>query len=361
MSRVLPNRIFSGKYKYGHVQGIAVDTARGFVYYSFTTAFIKTDMLGNMIGSVDNLVGHLGCITYDAQRNAVYGSLEYKNDGIGAGISRRAGVTTPCENCFYLAVFDVDKIIRENMNAETDGVMKAVYLSCVVDDYMSVDELSGKMHRYGCSGIDGVALGPEFGDSNADNPRIMIAYGIYGDVERNDNDNQVIVQLDRSDIDKYALPLSQGAPHHSGPEKCEKKYFFHTGNTTYGVQNLEYDPFLGVWLVAVYKGKKEQFSNFSMFVIDGKCRPEYGAVIGREGEYGYLLMSAQIGEKGEKDGKWGSYFLYGSTGIAALGDGYYYFSQKGYIKEEGMHFSTVVKYKYEENSKDLFCVVEEQE
>lgn len=28
----LPNKIFSGNWKEGHVQGIAVDTERGFVY-----------------------------------------------------------------------------------------------------------------------------------------------------------------------------------------------------------------------------------------------------------------------------------------------------------------------------------------
>ena len=90
MKNSLPNEIFSGVYASGgHVQGIAVDKVRGFVYYSFTTMLLKTDMLGNAIGSVINLAGHLGCITYDAENDRVYGSLELKHDEIGLGIIKK--------------------------------------------------------------------------------------------------------------------------------------------------------------------------------------------------------------------------------------------------------------------------------
>ena len=57
----LPNSIFSGNWKEGHVQGIAVDTQRSFVYYSFTTILLKTDLQGSPIASVENIIGHLGC------------------------------------------------------------------------------------------------------------------------------------------------------------------------------------------------------------------------------------------------------------------------------------------------------------
>ena len=40
----LPLDIWSGVYLTGHCQGIAVDTEKGFVYYSFTTCLVKTDM-----------------------------------------------------------------------------------------------------------------------------------------------------------------------------------------------------------------------------------------------------------------------------------------------------------------------------
>ena len=46
-----PKNIYSGLWKYGHCQGIAVDTEKEFIYYSFTTALVKTDLQGNLIGS----------------------------------------------------------------------------------------------------------------------------------------------------------------------------------------------------------------------------------------------------------------------------------------------------------------------
>ena len=71
----LPNRITSPDIPEGHVQGIAVDTERGFVYYSFTTLLLKTDLTGRPLGSVVRLAGHLGCITFCPEDGKVYGSL----------------------------------------------------------------------------------------------------------------------------------------------------------------------------------------------------------------------------------------------------------------------------------------------
>ena len=82
----LPLEIFSGYFHGGHCQGIAVDTARKFIYYSFTTELVKTDLNGRLIGSVTGLLGHLGCIDFCDADGKVYGSLEYKNDAIGKGI-----------------------------------------------------------------------------------------------------------------------------------------------------------------------------------------------------------------------------------------------------------------------------------
>ena len=84
----LPLEIFSGYFHGGHCQGIAVDTARKFIYYSFTTELVKTDLNGRLIGSVTGLLGHLGCIDFCDADGRVYGSLEYKNDAIGKGIPK---------------------------------------------------------------------------------------------------------------------------------------------------------------------------------------------------------------------------------------------------------------------------------
>ena len=48
----LPKKIFSGPWKAGHVQGIAVDAKREYVYLSFTTVLVKMDMQGNVVGTV---------------------------------------------------------------------------------------------------------------------------------------------------------------------------------------------------------------------------------------------------------------------------------------------------------------------
>ena len=80
----IPNTILSGAWKEGHVQGIALDEEKGFMYFSFTTILLKTDLYGNPVGSVKNLAGHLGCIVMDSERRRVCGSLEPRVGGFMA-------------------------------------------------------------------------------------------------------------------------------------------------------------------------------------------------------------------------------------------------------------------------------------
>lgn len=184
----------------------------------------------------------------------------------------------------------------------------------------------------------------------------MIAYGIYGDVERADNDYQVILQYDPSVIDNYGKPLNQATPHHSGPA-AEARYFVYTGNTTYGVQNLEYDPSSCTWLVAVYVGKKPQFPNYTTFFIDGSVTPKQTELTGRAGEQGLVLTLANLGEMGEA-GISGCRFPDGSTGIYADGKGSYFFSKPSNNKEAKTHSSTVTKYKMDKSNPQVFVTCE---
>lgn len=339
------------------MQGIAVDTKRGFIYYSFTTILLKTDLEGTPLGSVENLVGHLGCIAFDAETNTVLGSLELKHDAIGNSIVNRTGKALAQEDSFYLVSFDLSKIDRMGMDAEKDGVMRAVYLCDVVKDYMETDEVSQKPHRYGCSGIDGTAIGPVFGAPSTSKKKIMVAYGVYGDNERTDNDYQVILQYDRSVIDRYALPLDQANPHHSGPDAAEERYFFLTGNTRYGIQNLEYDAHSGNWLVAVYVGSKESYSNFPLFLIDGSVAAQKQPLLERQGEIGNVLSCAKLGKPCVSGKVWGSEFPLGQTGIMSLGNGEFYFSKSTSIKEEKKYASTVIKYRFDADHPDLFTEI----
>ena len=236
----LPSVIDGGAWQGGHVQGIAVDAEKGFVYYSFTTVLVKTDLTGRVIGTVRGLVGHLGCIDLNREDGKVYGSLEFKNDAIGKGIFKSLGREgAPAENAFYISIFDVDRIDRMDMDAERDGVMTAVYLPEITAWYEGKSH-SGLPHRYACSGIDGTAWGPMWGCTDG-KQYLNICYGVYGDVTRTDNDYQVILTYDAADWwQTVARPLRQDDMHKSGARPVGK-YFLYTGNTNWGVQNLEYD------------------------------------------------------------------------------------------------------------------------
>ena len=221
----LPRQIYSGEQGPFHVQGIAVDLDRGYMYFSFTTTLLKTDMQGNLLGSVEGMTGHLGCMTLNPDDGRLYASIEYKHDAIGKGIlNKLEGVRNDEQTGFYVAVFDVDRIDRIGMNAEKDDVMKTVYIKeAVVDYYAKVSNNGQELeHRFGCSGIDGVTFAPAFGQSRDGKKYLYVAYGIYGDTLRTDNDYQVILAYDTRDWKRYEQPLTQENLHKSGPEKPEK-------------------------------------------------------------------------------------------------------------------------------------------
>lgn len=327
----LPHEILSGPQSHGHVQGIVVDTENKAVYFSFTTFLLKTDFDGNPVGSVNGLTGHLGCLTFDRGANRIYGSLEYKNDAIGKGILRNTsheGATN--RDGFYIAIFDASKIDRMDMDAEADSVMTTVYLREVVDDYLATVDAGGRTveHRWGCSGIDGVTFAPAPGSKNRDKLFLHVAYGIYADTTRTDNDHQVILAYDTRDWRRYETPLNQSRPHTNGPRKPAHKYFVYTGNTTYGIQNLAYDPHSGDWFAAVYKGVKPAMPNYDLFVVDGSTKAVKKNIAGSyETCKGEQLSLKDAGLLDETTGLRGWRFRYGATGICPIGGGYFYISQ----------------------------------
>ena len=325
----------------GHVQGIAIDAKREFMYFSFTTSLIKTDMKGNIIGSVEGLCGHLGCIAYDYSDGSVWGSLEFKLDSIGKGILNHINLQTPPPDGFYAVRFDCDKITRPHMNAEEDGVMTAVFLKEVLDDYKAPG------HRHGCSGIDGVTFAPKFGQRDGEK-LFYVAYGIYSETEREDNDYQVILSYSPKELRSYLRPLNQLAMHTSGPEKPLGKYFLYTGNTTYGIQNLEYDPYTNTHIVAVYQGQKPSFPNYPIFFIDQDKEPKLMPLKGYKNTEGMVISLCEIGEKDERSGVWGLRQSLGDTGVISLGDGYYYFSRS--IYENDLWGSEVSLYRFDKKT-----------
>src|SRR5690606_10441272 len=255
-----PDSIYTGAQGRMHVQGVAVDQANECVYFSFTDRLIKMDLSGKLLGSVTGFLGHLGDLAFNAADGKIYGSLEYKNDEIGKGIRNTLGAEHSNESGFYIAIFDGSQIVRPDMDANSEDVLRTVYLREVVKDYEAQVQVGDKMrpHRFACSGIDGVTFAPAVGSSKSGKMYLYVAYGIYGETDRDDNDHQVILAYDVADWNAYANRLSQDNLHHSGPEKPMEKYFVKTGNTTYGIQNLAYDPHSGNFFAAVYRGKKTQ-------------------------------------------------------------------------------------------------------
>ncbi|GLF95424.1 hypothetical protein [Streptomyces yaizuensis] len=323
---VAPPAIDGGAWQSGHLQGTAIDRRAGFMYFSFTNLLVKTDLGGTPVGSVTGFTGHLGDLDFNRSDGRVYASLEYK-----------------AAKAFYVAIFDADEITRMNMDAATTGVVSTVHLREVVEDYTADMNGDGKFdgntgntpdHRYGCSGIDGIAFGPAFGRHGRQ--RLTIAYGVYSNTTRADNDHQVLLQYDVRRWRKYERPLTESDPHTSGPLHHDGKFFAYTGNTTYGVQNLEYDADSGNWLMAVYKGKKRTFPNYSLFVVDGSERPSWGLLRGQaRPEYGRLLTLLPEGLHHEPTGLYG-FESAGQYGLISLDDGRFYVARAGTAESDGI-------------------------
>ena len=311
--------IFTGAWGNCHIQGIAVDEKNGYIYYSFTTKLIKATIDGRFVGSVDGLVGHLGCIAFNEDDGCVYGSLEYKNDIIGKGILDSIGSSSAFPDAFYAVRFDVAKIDREGISAENSDIMTAVYLKEPTDDYKGTGtDKNGNTvpHKYGCSGIDGLTFGPLPGENKG--KYLYVAYGVYSDIQRNDNDHQILLCYDVSALN--FSKLDQKNMHRNGPSSPLHKYFVYTGNTRYGVQNLEYDKFTNSFLMAVYKGQKDEFPNYSLFAVDAAIRSE-NRCIPQLKENAEILSLKKSGKYDEKSGIYGWNFPYGSTGLYSYGDG----------------------------------------
>jgi hypothetical protein len=180
-----------------------------------------------------------------------------------------------------------------------------------------------------------VAFGPRFGKAGG-RETLKVAYGVYSNVNRPDNDHQVILDYDVRKWRKYERPLSQDAPHRSGPAEYDGKYFVYTGNTRYGVQNLEYDAYTGDWMLAVYKGAKPQFPNYSFFIVDGAAAPERGLIRGQATpETGELLALLPAGLYHPASGTFGWEF-HGNYGFASLDNGYYYVAEGKAVQDGGV-------------------------
>ena len=350
----LPLTIETGKWRGGHIQGIALDKENGYIYCSFTTELVKLDLEGNVIGSTKGFTGHLGCLAMGAD-GRIYGSLEYKNDCIGKSILDNLGIKNEVQNAFYIAIFDGSKITERDMDASSCGIMTTVWLREPTEDYLAEWEEGGAQmkHRHGCSGIDGVTFAPAF---EGEGERLLVAYGIYEELERWDNDYQVLLSYDPAELTKYESVLTADNIHTVGPEKAENVYFVYTGNTAFGVQNMEYDSNTGDIFLSVYRGHKPKFLNYNYFRIAGKQTPIEAELTGKNMR-GKTLALVKEGIFDENNGIYSYEFKHGTTGLLSLGGGYFYISEPK--SEAGVHSSVIRLYRYTGEEKPFRKVEEE--
>ncbi len=349
----LPLTIETGEWRGGHIQGIALDRENGYIYCSFTTELVKLDLAGNVIGSAKGFTGHLGCLAMGAD-GRIWGSLEYKNDSIGKGVLKNLGIENEVQNAFYVAIFDGSKITARDMDASACGIMKTVWLREPTEDYLAEWGQDGVQmkHRHGCSGIDGITFAPAF---EGEGERLLVAYGVYEELDREDNDYQVLLSYNPAELAKYEAVLTADNIHTSGPEKAENKYFVYTGNTAFGVQNMEYDSATGDIFLSVYRGHKKKFLNYNYFRVAGKQEPKTEILRG-VGVEGKTLALVKEGIYDEQNGVYSYEFKYGSTGLLSLGGGYFYISEPK--SEAGLHSSVIRLYRFTGEEKP-FCKVEE--
>lgn len=311
---LFPLSLAGGGWDVKHCQGIAVDKKNGYVYYSYTTLLVKCDMDGNIVGTVTNIEGHLGDIAYNEKDGKLYCGY-YATDRKG----------------FYIVIFDTTKITKTDIKPTKD-VVRTVYVKEAYEDYLAKVQFESeettvtKSHKYGCSGIDGVTFGPDFSGKIKNKELLTVAYGIYSDTERDDNDYQVLLQYDVSSWwDSIAKPYSAKEFHKSSPESCNGKYFVYTGNTSYGVQTMEYFDELNIWLLSCYKGEKEQFESYRLFAIDGDVKPTKQALKGQpQTDEQYVLSLYQDGKHDKANDIYGWNSTYGVQGMAYMGDGLFY-------------------------------------
>ncbi len=173
-----------------HMQGFT--SGNGFMYWSFTDSLVKTTLNGTVKCQLEIHGGHLGdCDYYDGKIYASY----LKNSLPGHAWEDWSG--------FKIYVFDASDLhILDIINLD------------ICDYYKSISCKDGDTR--GFQGIDGVAVAP---DCATGEYKLFVACALYtGELYS----NQIILRF-------------------SLDGQFEEEYHIPTGNTVFGIQNLDYD------------------------------------------------------------------------------------------------------------------------
>ncbi len=346
----------TGIYQSKHVQGVAAD-GNGHVYFSFTDSLIKTDMDGNVVGSVTGISGtlHLGDISY--YDGKIYGSLMTQTsdkENVDAGP--------------YIAIFDATQITTTGIDAMNGSVMQTVSLQKLLASFIDKgteydpttdDEYAGKYTggKYGIyQGLDSVTVGPKFGEVDGEYylTAVLPAPDVQDNVLREDNRHLVMMQFDLDTLATYAQATDM-VTHTVGPDSYDSLYYYHTG--VYGqVQVVTYDDYTQSYMIGTYSEKSHSIdTHYTFYMLDASKAAVEGELQGvdYDGD-GNLDKGMLVDDKG-----YGTYDnvadMYGmtvgcSTGITAMGDGYYYLctSTNKPTEHNGLYNGKVTLFRWDE-------------
>ena len=338
---ILPLSLSSGSWDVRHCQGMAIDTHKGYVYYSYTNTFVKCDLEGNVMGTITGIQGHLGDICFNENDGKVYCS--YNPSG---------------KKALYTAIVDVDNLNEIGLKALECGLIRTVHLKEVYKDFSAKVQVGEKVfsRKYGVSGTDGVCFGPSF--STGKGNYFTVACGLTPQTNRSDNNYQILIQYNvKNWWDHYSRPLSFTEFHHNGPDKHNGKFFIYTGNTNYGVQTMTYFRELNVWMLNVYPTTKSTFKKYNMYIVDGDVKPRKEILKGQptQDDEQYVLSLYQDGEFDKKTGIYGWYASLGNKGMTYISDGLFYIIHP-FVTWYGKQTAVAYLYVWEPDDSDPFTI-----
>ncbi len=225
------------------------------MYWSFTDSLVKTNMDNTMIAQVPVLGGHMGDISY--HKGKLYASV------MGNSMKGKPwGVWTS----FFVYVFD----------AESLSLLKTLRLDPCYDMYKHPAQSGG------FNGVDGITVV----DGEDGKPTIWVACALFSEERYK---KQILLNFDLNG------------------ELLETRKFT-TGNTIFGIQNLDYDKDTGYFWFSTYSQKYSYQSDDTLFCVNAeseqiisahKFHSPYGLQCLGNGK---LLVSIQSGVNGNRSG-----------------------------------------------------------
>lgn len=200
-----------------HLQGFTSDPAHKYMYWSFTDSVVKTTFASTMIAQVHVAGGHLGDIDY--HNGKLYAS--FLGEPLG-------GHAWDDWTSFKIYVYDADTLQLERI------------IPLPICDQLKA-QAGQEYDEYGFNAIDGVTFGADLDG----NEKMFVACALL-DGER--YHRQILLQL-------------------STDGEYERMHLIETGNTVFGIQNLDHDDTTGEFWFSTYNKNKPYQPEETLYCI----------------------------------------------------------------------------------------------